>query len=486
MIFNSYIFILAFLPVTLLGYFCLNKKRTELGLYYLLLMSFIFVAFASKYYLFWLFFSICINFFIVKMFEKKEDSSKRSKNMILFAGIFFNVGLLLYFKYSNFFIDSINNVFNLKFNEKNIILPLGISFYTFSQIAFLVDSYRKEITNVKFLDYALFISYFPKFGQGPIVLHEDLLYKFRDKTRKEVNWDNIAKGIQMFVRGLAKKVLLADRFGKAVDYCFANTGSMSRMDVVVLIISYSFQIYFDFSGYCDMANGVSIMFNMELPINFNSPYKALTITDFWKRWHISLTGFLRKYLYFPLGGNRKGKVRTYLNMIIVFTISGLWHGAGMNFVLWGFMHGVCQILHRITGKVFDKLFKPVQWIITFCFVSIAWLLFRSNAVYRWKHFMDRMIFPQTIPLQSDLAACFKIDGLRSIASAFKIPYTDRGIYIACMVAFLVIGFVLCLVPENNQKREYYFNKKTFIMTFALFIICILSLSQVTSFLYFNF
>lgn len=480
MSFNSYIFILCLLPISFIGYFALSRKKQEYGLLWMAASSLVFYAWAGISVLLLLIVSLILNFIFTVIIRQR-----RSK-LILACGIILNVFLLIYFKYSGFLVQNINALFGTSFIFKNIALPLGISFFTFTQISWLVDTYRGETKDYSLLEYVLFISYFPKMAEGPIALHGDILPQFRDKSRKTIDYDNISRGIMIFVLGLFKKLMIADTLGKAVDWGFNNIPDLYSMDIWIVMLCYTLQIYFDFSGYCDMAAGVSLLFNIELPVNFNSPYKALSITDFWKRWHISLTSFLRKYVYFPLGGSRRGTVRTYINMMIVFIISGIWHGANWTFILWGALHGACQVLHRIFRKPFDKIFAPVRWVITFLFVNIAWLLFRADSVAQWWYMVGKAFGIKYRTMHEELVSVFKIPRLRSVLSVAGIPYTDMGVYVFGMVLMLCVCMFICLVPRNNLERQHKTSVWTLALTFVLFMVCFLSLSNVTSFLYFNF
>lgn len=480
MSFNSYIFILCLLPISFIEYFALSRKKQEYGLLWMAASSLVFYAWAGISILLLFIASLILNY-IFTLFIKRSNSK-----LILALGIILNVILLIYFKYSGFLVQNINALFNTDFIFKNIALPLGISFFTFTQISWLVDTYRGETRDYSLLEYVLFISYFPKMAEGPIALHGDILPQFRDKSRKTIDYDNISRGIMIFVLGLFKKLMIADTLGKAVDWGFNNVPDLYSMDIWIVMLCYTLQIYFDFSGYCDMAAGVSLLFNIELPVNFNSPYKALSITDFWKRWHISLTSFLRKYVYFPLGGSRRGTVRTYINMMIVFIISGIWHGANWTFILWGALHGACQVLHRIFRKPFDKLFAPVRWFITFLFVNIAWLLFRADSVAQWWYMVGKAFGIKYRTMHEELVSVFKIPRLRSVLSVAGIPYSDMGVYVFGMVLMLCVCMFICLVPRNNLERQHKTSAWTLALTFVLFMVCFLSLSNVTSFLYFNF
>lgn len=480
MSFNSYIFILCLLPISFIGYFALSRKKQEYGLLWMAALSLVFYAWAGISILLLFIASLILNY-IFTLFIKRSNSK-----LILALGIILNVILLIYFKYSGFLVQNINALFNTDFIFKNIALPLGISFFTFTQISWLVDTYRGETRDYSLLEYVLFISYFPKMAEGPIALHGDILPQFRDPAKKTVDYDNISRGIMIFVLGLFKKLMIADTLGKAVDWGFNNVPDLYSMDIWIVMLCYTLQIYFDFSGYCDMAAGVSLLFNIELPVNFNSPYKALSITDFWKRWHISLTSFLRKYVYFPLGGSRKGTVRTYINMMIVFIISGIWHGANWTFILWGALHGACQVLHRIFRKPFDKIFAPVRWVITFLFVNIAWLLFRADSVAQWWYMVGKAFGIKYRTMHEELVSVFKIPRLRSVLSVAGISYSDMGVYVFGMVLMLCVCMFICLVLRNNLERQHKTSAWTLALTFVLFMVCFLSLSNVTSFLYFNF
>ena len=299
MLFNSYIFILFFLPICIAGYFAWNHfGKIKMGLAFLLGMSLWFYGYFNVKYLSIILTSIFFNYFCYIILKK----ARRTKKLLLGAAVTFNIGILFYFKYYDFFVENINLIFKTDITLKNLLLPLGISFFTFQQISFLVDAYRGEIGKYSFLEYALFVTFFPQLIAGPIVTHDELIPQLLDKGKKRFCWDNFAKGIYIFTLGLGKKVLLADTFGNAANWGFSHIDILDTTNAVIVMLSYTIQIYFDFSGYCDMALGIGKMLNIDLPINFNSPYKALTITEFWKRWHITLTRFLTKYLYFPLGG----------------------------------------------------------------------------------------------------------------------------------------------------------------------------------------
>lgn len=336
MLFNSYIFILAFLPLVFAGYFFLNKlKLYKVAQIEIIIASLYFYGYFNKSYLIIISGSIILNYCFSSFLLHFSESSVRK--IVLGSSLVFNVGLLFYFKYWDFFVTNINGVFHSSYELRNIVLPLGISFYTIQQISYTVDSYRYETRGYSFLDYAQFVSFFPQLVAGPIVLHKEMIPQFKDAKNKEINAQNIAEGLHDLAIGLFKKVIIADTFGQAVAWGFSaeQLPTLTVMEAVIVMVSYTFQIYFDFSGYCDMATGIASFFNIKLPINFNSPYKSRSILEFWKRWHISLTRFLREYIYFPLGGSKNGMGKTYRNIMAVYLISGIWHGANWTFLVWG-------------------------------------------------------------------------------------------------------------------------------------------------------
>lgn len=335
MLFNSYIFVFLYLPLVLLGYYIINYfKQYKISNVFLVIMSLVFYGYFNHSYLLIICGSISINFLISKILQWNSPKVYIKKTVLVF-GIFVNVAIIFYFKYYDFFLNNINMLFGKAFELKNNILPLGISFFTFQQISYLIDSYRGETGNYTFDEYAIFVSFFPQLIAGPIVLHNEVIPQFRSKKNRYIIPENFSKGMYLFSLGMFKKVLLADTFGKAATYGFGTIETLSSIEAWIVAWSYTFQLYFDFSGYCDMAIGIGYMFNIILPQNFNSPYKSTSITEFWSRWHMSLTRFLKTYIYIPLGGNRKGKIRTYINILIVYLVSGIWHGANWTFLMWG-------------------------------------------------------------------------------------------------------------------------------------------------------
>ena len=364
---------------------------------------------------------------------------------------------------------------------------MGISFFTFQQVSYLVDTYRGETKDYKFIEYAAFVSFFPQLVAGPIVLHDELIPQFRNESNKIFNHENFANGIYDFAVGLFKKVLIADTFGRAVSWGWSNVDTLTAMEIGIVMLSYTFQIYFDFSGYCDMAVGIGKMFNIELPINFNSPYKACSIQEFWKRWHITLTRFLRKYVYFPLGGSKKGVLRTYVNILIVFLLSGIWHGANWTFVLWGVLHGIAQVLNRIFRKKWDKCNQVFRWILTFAFVNVMWLLFRSDSVGQAVELLKHFIMMESLDVRDELCNTFILPEINYMVDYIKpVAYLRDKIDGFYMWGALWIALFSCLNLPNIHEQEFKPSFGKVLITSFLIVWSVVSLSGVSTFLYFNF
>jgi len=378
MLFNSFEFIFIFFPIVFIVYFTLNKFRLiKLGKLWIVLSSLFFYSWWNIAYLPLLLASLFFNFYLGKLLGRKDNTKQKA---LLTFGIIVNVALLGYFKYTDFFLANVNFLFKTTFDLFNLALPLAISFFTFQQIAYLVDAYRKETKDYSFFDYALFVTFFPQLIAGPIVYHAELIPQLEGLKGKILNYKNVAIGFFIFILGLFKKVAIADTFAAWANTGFANSASLTVAEGWITSLSYTMQLYFDFSGYSDMAIGLALMFNIRLPLNFNSPYKSLSIQEFWRRWHMTLNTFLTKYLYIPLGGSRKGVLRTYINIMIIFTVSGIWHGAGWTFIIWGVMHGIASCINRLWSRKQLKLPPLLAWFITFNFVNIAWVFFRATSV----------------------------------------------------------------------------------------------------------
>jgi len=390
MIFSSNIFLFLFLPLVLLSNFLFAKSIAK-GNFILLIFSFIFYSFGEIEYLWLLLLSFICNYFF-GIFIDKNLLQNKSNKITIFLAISFNLLLLVYFKYYNFILENICKVFHFKYQPKEIALPLGISFFTFHEISYLIDVYRKKTKVQKnFSSLMLYICFFPQLIAGPIVRY-NFIAKYL--TKRKINRNVIAFGIRLFLIGLAKKVIIANPVGEVADAVFnAQTNDLNRYLTICGILCYSFQIYFDFSGYSDMAIGLARIFGFRFPRNFNYPYVALSIKDFWRRWHISLSSWFRDYVYIPLGGNRVPIYRQYFNLILVFFLCGLWHGASWNFVIWGLFHGVFLVLERLSffNKFLKSLPKILKNFYVLIIVMIGWFFFRGSSL---NHSLDllRILF----------------------------------------------------------------------------------------------
>ncbi|MCT7569071.1 MBOAT family O-acyltransferase [Aliarcobacter butzleri] len=471
MLFNSYEFIFIFLPVMFVVYFYLNSKRLILGAkIWLVVGSLFFYSYWNVIYLPLILLSIFVNYGVGLSLVNHEKIRISSKTILSF-GIVFNLGLLGYFKYTDFFLDNFNGIFGTNIPLPHIILPLGISFFTFTQIAFLVDAYKQEAKEYSLINYMLFVTYFPHLLAGPILHHKEMMPQFASKYNWVKNYRNIALGLFIFSIGLFKKVVIADTFAVWANAGFDTATTLNLIEAWATSLSYTFQLYFDFSGYTDMAIGISLMFNIKLPINFNSPYKALSIQDFWRRWHMTLSRFLRDYLYIPLGGNRKGNIRTYVNLITTFLLGGLWHGAGWTFIIWGLLHGIALAIHRLWQSLGFRMNKILAWFITFNFINITWIFFRAK----------------------DFESAMKVFG--SMFSFDNVVFEIKKIFVNIgsndskeIIIWIIISFILVLFFSNSMEkmRNFKTNKKIVFLTVFCFIIGVLSLHKVSEFLYFNF
>ena len=480
--FTSYEFILLFLPVTIALYFLANKFNSVIGKAVIIIASIIFYSLDRYNMVIYLGISMLLNYGSALFIKKYRIKSR----IIMAVPIIANVGLLLYFKYLNFAITNFNTLFGKDFALQEIILPIGISFYTFQQIAYIIATERGELENNNIIDYLAYILYFPKLIMGPIIDPVDFIAQINQDSRKKIDLTNIAIGIKIFSFGLIKKVLFADTFAKAVSWVYVNYDKATAMDCMLLLIFYTFQIYFDFSGYSDMAVGVSSILNINLPMNFDSPYNALSIRDFWKRWHISLTKFLTKYIYIPLGGARKGIIFTYVNMMSVFLISGLWHGANWTFILWGLLHGLFSCFDRIFEKFEEKIFVPVRWFCTFGIVSVLWLLFSAQTIGQWEKILIKILFMQNTTASNGLISVFNLAENRFIYDIFGMNYLSTHIRGFSMLLFIFIAFFVCLIPENNYKEKEKLNLGYLILAAFSFVWGVLCLGTESKFIYLGF
>lgn len=486
MLFNSYEFIFAFLPLVFVIYFYLMHKRLVVGAKaFLVFASLFFYSWWNILYLPIILSSVLFNYVIGNILSTKEFNKSFSKKSVLIFGILVNLSLLGYFKYADFFIDNFNIISGSSINLLHLALPLALSFVTFQQIAFLVDSYKGYTKENDFINYSLFITFFPQLIAGPIVHHKEMMPQFASKYNFVKNYRNIALGLFIFSIGLFKKVVIADTFAVWANAGFDTATTLNLIEAWATSLSYTFQLYFDFSGYTDMAIGLALLFNIKLPINFNSPYKALSIQDFWRRWHITLSRFLRDYVYIPLGGNRKGSFRTYSNLIATFVIGGLWHGAGWTFIFWGLLHGVALAIHRVWQSLGYRMNTIIAWFITFNFVNIAWVFFRAKSwddaikVLSSMFSLDNVVLPEKY---------FKF-----ISEYNNIYFTFGDVYDNILgknntTVFIIAGFLITLFFKNSIEKRDAFKANYFnlCICFGLMLYSIFQLNKISEFLYFNF
>lgn len=517
MLFNSYIFILLFFPLCLAGFYLLEKrKKAEAAKLWLTGFSLWFYGYFNLYYLGIMVGSIAFNYLIYRLLIRL----KMHAGKVLTFGVCANLAVLFYFKYYDFFVENINGVFHTGLLVKHILLPLGISFFTFQQIGFLVDTWRGETKGCTFTEYALFVSFFPQLIAGPIVCYEEMIPQFRQIGRRRFSWEKFTSGLYLFTLGMGKKVLLADTFGLAVNYGYGNVPALSGTDSLLVMLFYTLQLYFDFSGYCDMARGLGHMMGIEIPVNFNSPYKAVNLIDFWKRWHITLNRFLMRYVYIPLGGNRRGRRRMLINLFLVFLVSGLWHGAGWTYVLWGVMHGIVYVWTRIlqlrrqdreeeavladAGMVLGGTGEPAAAVsgrrkaagsvrhaagvfLTYLFMNVSCIFFRSEDLAQAGSFFGRILKGGFGLPSTGVTGVFNLE---EFWYAMKILHLDRlpgsEFYLCAAFTFFSLGVVFFHRNAGEMAERFVPRRSRMFAMAALFLWCVLSLSGVSTFLYFNF
>lgn len=498
MLFNSYLFIFIFLPLTLAGWYYLNSKKAyRAAKYFLAGMSLWFYGYFNIRYLAVILVSISINYLLSYLL--KFSKTRLSSRIGLAAGLLFNLGFLFYFKYYDFFFENINAVFHTDFTLRHILLPLGISFFTFQQISFIVDRCLGKAEHYSFVNYITFVTFFPQLVAGPIVLYREMMPQFEDVANRRYNPDNFAKGIALFTIGLAKKVLLADVLALPVNFGFDHAAFLDTPSTLLVILAYTFEIYFDFSGYSDMAVGLGKMFNIELPVNFNSPYKACSVKELWQRWHITLSRFFIQYVYIPLGGSRKGKARTLLNIFVVFFLSGLWHGANWTYVAWGTMQGLLVVWDNLgivgvrgsNDNIPARFTIPrwLGWILTFGFFNLSLFFFRSDSMAdAFQMFRNIFAMKQTGYLYK-LAATLDIPEFYLVRQAVNMVNPSL-----LNMAYLVLFFLLLAVSAFVVSRKnalqivngHPLNFRFCCAVVVLFVWCVISFSQVSTFIYFNF
>lgn len=467
-----------FLPIVLIVYFGMARfvSRTVQHTF-LILASLVFYAYADINYVWIILASVIVNYGCAKVMVPMENSVKRKTVFIL--SILFNIGLLGYYKYYNFFLENINFVFDTHFTLKYIILPIGISFFTFQQIAYQISIWKREETVPRFLDYALFITYFPQLVAGPIVFYQDVMHQYQDDKNRFFNAENFSKGLFIFCIGLFKKAVFADSIAGIVNTAYDyELYGLTFGGAWITSLAYTMQIFFDFSGYSDMAIGLGKMMNINLPVNFYSPYKAKSITEFWKRWHMTLGRSLAVLIYFPLGGNRKGYARTCFNLFMVFLVSGIWHGAAWTFIWWGILHGVVRIFEKIFDKQLSKVPGIIRVFFTFMFVNAAWVLFRSQTIDGALILLKKMFVPDNFSFAG--IGRFATDGILTYPDSVQTAYV-----IALVAAMMLVAFGM---PKNSIDLFNEFKPKAKYAICAAILLCIsiVHMSKAGAFIYFNF
>ena len=484
MVFSTIIFLFRFLPITLALYYLAPAKLKNTVLF---LCSLVFYCWGEVRFFPVMVALILINYLSGLAIEH-FDAKPALRRFFLLVALIGSLGMLFYFKYANFVLRSVNTLLGTAFAEIQGIgtLPLGISFYTFQTLSYSIDVYRRDVKAERnIIDFGAYVVMFPQLIAGPIVKYRDVsdqlhVYKHR------YNLKQIEEGMTLFTFGLAKKVLLADAFGTVVNNGWVHLEELSAPAAWLVILGYTLQLYFDFSGYCDIAAGVARLFGLRLPMNFDSPYRSASVTEFWKRWHITLTTFLRECLYFPLGGSRRGAIRTYCNILIVFLVSGFWHGAGWTFLVWGALHGLAQVVERVWGRGRDRLPFALRWGLTFLFVNIAWVFFRAPDCTGALELLGRAVTGGFAK-----PAAWLLEGLfaeETSAVQMLIPAFTPWKNILRVVLLYGAGMVAVLWPRNTIRRMEDF-RPTLWRGAALTVLtlwCVLSFTGVTTFIYSNF
>ena len=479
MVFSSHVFIFAFLPLVLLGYYLLPRAVSGQRLrraqnLFLIAASLFFYGYFNVSYLLLIAASILVNYALARAIQDCRQQGLVKLCFIL--GVLFNILLIGYFKYYDFFIENINFLFHSNYALKHLLLPLGISFFTFQQLSFLVSVYKKEEQVEDFISYCVFVLFFPQLVAGPIVLYSEMIPQFKDESRCRFDSDNLARGIYMFCVGLFKKAVVADTLALFVDNGYAQS-SLGLAAAWAVSLCYTLQIYFDFSGYSDMAIGLGKMFNIDLPWNFLSPYQSESFTVFWRRWHITLGRALSSYIYKPLGGSRRGRARTFLNTMATFLISGLWHGAAWTFVLWGGIHGLFVAGEKLLGDRLERVPKALRVGLTFLLVNVLWVLFRAESFSQAGMVYSGMLSFGSLEL-GQLAALV-------LDNSFDFPTIVDIAYLFSLLTVLLAVVFRCK-SSRLLLEQFRCSGRSLAFTVFLFCFSVLHLSRGSIFIYFNF
>ena len=471
MLFNSYEYLIYFLPITAIGYFFFGR-RVRWAVCWLVLASLVFYGWWNPYHLPLVVASIVFNFWVASMLQRSANT-----RWWLIAGVAGDLALLGVFKYADFFLRVIAELGAMPLIQWNLALPLGISFFTFTQIAYLVDVSRRKAREPIPDNYALFVTFFPHLLSGPIIHHSEMMPQFASATNKQVAWENVGRGVFLLAIGLSKKVFLADPLVPLVAAGFDHAATVDGVQAWISAFAYTLQIYFDFSGYTDMALGAALIFNIRLPINFDSPYRSLDLREFWHRWHITLSRFLREYLYIPLGGNRVPEAHVLANLVVTFLLGGLWHGAAWTFVCWGALHGLGLCCLRVWRRAGFRLPKLAAWAVTFLFLVVTWVFFRASSIPDAWHMLREMSGVST----------FSAGVTGALGSAQRIVALLTMTHPGAMSS-LVVGVAIVFQRRNSNAlvRGMSASWVFAAWTAAALVISVLQLSNVAPFLYFNF
>ena len=463
MLFNSHDYLVYFLPIAVLGYFAFSA-RPRWAVRWLVVASLVFYGWWNPRYVPLIVVSMVFNYAVALCIQRATHPRGW-----MIVGVTGNLALLGLFKYSDFLLRTLAALGLMPLVQLHLALPLGISFFTFTQIAFLVDVARRKVRETAFDNYALFVTFFPHLLAGPIIHHAEMMPQFASVANKRVAWDNVARGLFLLAVGLAKKTLLADPLAPLAASGFDHAATVGTLDAWVAVLAYTLQIYFDFSGYTDMALGAALLFNIRLPINFDSPYRSLDLRGFWHRWHITLSRFLREYLYIPLGGNRAAEPRVLANLLVTFVLGGLWHGAAWTFVLWGALHGAGLCCVREWKRTGHALPPVVAGMLTLLFVALAWVFFRAASV------------PDALAI---------VRAMLGFAHAPSASPTTAALFQGAVppVVPLVAAAVIALLPRNSNtlSRDPSTSWIAGACTTAALVVSILQFGHVAPFLYFNF
>jgi alginate O-acetyltransferase complex protein AlgI len=471
-LFNSNIFIFVFLPIVLLGFYALSKQPNSYKKAWLVISSLFFYMWWNPSYLPILVLSVVVNYYLGRQVALSKDRKVSKRYLIL--GIVLNLAAICYYKYMGFFWDNFSSMLGFGVREFEVILPLAISFFTFQQIAYLVDCYKSKECEENFLNYSLFVVFFPQLIAGPIVHHKSILPQFHKPNFGMVEYTTIALGLSLFSIGLFKKIMLADHAANMANPVFDAVvagEAVSFIQAWLGALSYTIQLYFDFSGYSDMALGIALLFGIALPRNFDSPYRSTSIVEFWRRWHMTLSSFLRDYLYIPLGGNKGGVLNKFKNLFITMFLGGLWHGAGWTFVIWGSLHGIYLIINNIWRSMLgeresSRVELVLYWLLTMLCVVVAWVFFRADST---------------------------VSALIILQSMFTYSTPGMGEEAQVTLLMFIILMVCALIPnahntilKTNQDEKPQFTFKQALYISMVLTISISNLNNESEFLYFNF